>query len=120
MDYTLYQRLGESAGITRLVDDVMAAHLANPLIQSRFGAIQDFDHAKRMAVEFFCAGAGGPQTYTGKDMRTAHTGMNISEQEFLAVTGDIVQAMEKHKYDEETKGEVIAILQSLKGEIIRL
>jgi hemoglobin len=120
MTYTLYQRLGEAAGISRLVDDVMAAHLANPLVNPRFRAIKDIDHAKRMALEFFCAGAGGPQAYTGKDMRTAHTGMNISEQEFLAVTDDIVNAMEKHKYDEETKGDVVAILYSLKRDIIRI
>lgn len=120
MGYTLYQRLGESAGIARLVDDVMAAHLANPLIKARFEAIQDFDHAKRMACEFFCAGAGGPQSYTGKDMRTAHAGMDISEQEFLAVRDDIVQAMDQHKYDEETKMDVVTVLQALKGDIVHV
>jgi hemoglobin len=120
MTYTLYQRLGEAAGISRLVDDVMAAHLANPLVKTRFEAIKDIDHAKRMAREFFCAGAGGPQAYTGKDMRTAHTGMNISEQEFVAVADDIVNAMEKHKYDEETKSEVVAILHALKRDIVHL
>jgi hemoglobin len=46
--------------------------------------------------------------------------MNISEQEYLAVTDDIVGAMEKNKYDEETKGDVVKILYSLKGNIIRV
>jgi hemoglobin len=120
MTYTLYQRLGENAGIARLVDDVMAAHLVNPIVKPRFQNIKDMDHAKRMAREFFCAGAGGPEPYTGKDMLAAHKGMNISEQEYLAVTDDIVGAMEKHKYDEETKNDVIAILYALKGNIIRV
>ena len=120
MTYTLYQRLGESAGISRLVDDVMAAHLLNPLIKPRFENIKDMELAKRMAKEFFCAGSGGPQPYTGKDMLTAHKGMNISEQEYLAVTDDIVNTMASHKFDEETKGDVIAILYSLKGHIIRI
>lgn len=120
MTYTLYQRLGENAGIARLVDDVMAAHLVNPIVKPRFQNIKDMDHAKRMAREFFCAGAGGPEPYTGKDMLTAHKGMNISEREYLAVTDDIVGAMDKHKYDEETKNDVIAILFALKGNIIRV
>lgn len=120
MTPTLYQRLGGAEGIGRLVDDVMTAHLANPLVKPRFEAIQNLDHAKRMAAEFFCAGAGGPQTYTGKNMRTAHAGMNISEKEFLAVTDDILNTMEKQKYDEETKGDVLAILRSLKGDIVRI
>lgn len=120
MTYTLYQRLGEAAGIGRLVDDVMAAHLVNPLVKHRFQEIKDMAHAKQMAREFFCAGAGGPQPYTGKDMVSAHKGMNISDEEYQAVTDDILGAMDKHKYDEETKSDVAAILHSLKGTIIRV
>lgn len=120
MTTTLYQRLGEADGIARLVDDVIAAHLENPLVKTRFQNIKDMERTKRMAREFFCAGAGGPQPYTGKDMLAAHRGMNISEQEYLAVTDDIVGAMNKHKLDEGTKNEVIAILYSLKGNIIRV
>jgi hemoglobin len=120
MTHSLYQRLGEAEGIARLVDDVMAAHLANPLIKTRFENIKDMERAKRMAREFFGAGAGGPAPYTGKDMLAAHKGMNISEQEYLAATDDIVGAMNKNKLDEATKNDVIAILYSLKGNIIRV
>ncbi len=120
MNTTLYERLGAADGIAKLVDDVMAAHLVNPIVKTRFENIKDMARARQMALEFFCAGAGGPQTYTGKDMLTAHKGMNISEQEYLAVTDDIVGAMEKNKLSEDTKKDVIAILYSLKGHIIRV
>ena len=120
MTTTLYQRLGGASGIARLVDDVIAAHLANPIVKTRFENIKDLDRAKKMAREFFSAGSGGPETYTGKDMLAAHKGMNISEQEYLAVTDDIVGAMEKHRLSEDTKNDVIAILYSLKGSIIRV
>ena len=50
----LYERLGRKDGITRIVDDVMAAHLANPLVKARFGSIEDMGHAKTTATEFFC------------------------------------------------------------------
>jgi hemoglobin len=80
----------------------------------------NLEQPPRLAREFICAGAGGPQTNTGKDTLSAHKGMNISEQEYLAVTDDIANAMEKQKCDEETKGDVIAILYSLKGDIIRV
>jgi hemoglobin len=120
MATTLYQRLGGADGIARLVDDIIAAHMVNPLVKTRFENIKDLDHAKKMAREFFSAGSGGPVTYTGKDMRSAHTGMNISEQEYLAVVDDIVDTMQKHGMSEETKKDVIGILYSLKGEIIRV
>ena len=117
---TLYQRLGGAEGIARLVDDLVAAHLSNPIIKTRFENIKDLDHAKQMAREFFSAGSGGPQAYTGKDMLAAHKGMNISEQEYLAAMDDIVGAMNKNGIDEDAKKDVIAILYSLKGEIIRV
>jgi hemoglobin len=120
MSATLYERLGSAKGIAKLVDDVMAAHLVNPLVKTRFANIKDLDRAKKMAREFFCAGSGSPEPYTGKDMLSAHKGMNISEQEYLAVSDDIVGAMEKNKLSEDTKKDVIAILYSLKGMIIRV
>lgn len=52
-------------------------------------------------------------------MRSAHRGMNISEQEFLAVVDDIMGVADKRDLDDTTKQEVLAILYSLKGEIVR-
>ena len=120
MTTTLYERLGSAEGIAKLVDEVMEAHLSNPIVKTRFENIKDMERAYQMAREFFCAGAGGPQTYTGKDMLTAHKGMNISEQEYLAVTDDIVGAMMKQGLSEDTQKDVIAILYSLKDQIIRV
>ncbi|MEN8175854.1 MAG: group 1 truncated hemoglobin, partial [Pseudomonadota bacterium] len=100
MAKTLYERLGGIEGITQLVDDAVDAHLSNPVVQTRFENAGDVEHAKRMSVEFFCAGSGGPQSYRGKDMLTAHKGMNISEQEFIAVVDDILGAMDRNKVGE--------------------
>ena len=120
MTTTLYQRLGSAEGIARLVDDVIAAHLLNPVVKTRFENAKDMPRLRKMAVEFFCAGSGGPQPYTGKDMLATHKGMNINEQEYLAVMDDIVGAMDKNSLGEDVKKDVIAILYSLKGEIIRV
>jgi hemoglobin len=117
---SLYERLGRFEGITRIVHDVMDAHLANPLVAPRFQAAKDLDHARKMAVEFFCAGSGGPEPYTGRDMLATHKGMNISEQEYLAVMDDILSTLEKHDIDPGTRGEVTAILYSLKAQVLRV
>lgn len=58
MEGILYQRLGGASGIVNIVEDVMAAHLDNPVVNTRFKNIQDIDHAKKMAVEFFAACTG--------------------------------------------------------------
>jgi hemoglobin len=119
MSDTLYDRLRGEAGISELVDRVVDKHLANPAVATRF-AHGDLPRARAMAKEFFAAGSGGPVEYTGKSMLEAHAGMNISEQEFLAVTDDIMLAMAELGYDQAVRHEVLAIAYSLKGDIIRV
>lgn len=120
MSVTLYERLGRLEGITDLVSDAVDLHLKNPIIKTRFENASDINHAKKMSVEFFCAGSGGPESYSGRDLITAHTGMNISEQEFIAVVDDIIEAMDMNNIGENEKKDVLSILYSLKAQIIRI
>jgi hemoglobin len=116
---SLYERLGGGAGIAAIVDDVLAAHLANPVVAPRYRNVKDLEHTRRMARDFFCAGAGGPETYAGKDMRAAHRGMNVSGEEFLAVMDDIMTVLGRHGIDDTTQKDVLAILYGFKNEIVR-
>ncbi len=117
----LYERLGGAAGIDRIVDTAIASHLENPIIRTRFANARDIGRARRMAKEFFAHGAtAGALPYSGKDMLEAHRGMNITEQEYLAATDDILGSLESHGIDPATRNDVLAILYSLKGMIIRV
>ena len=49
----------------------------------------DRDKGIQLVFEFLCSATGGPQEYTGRDTLTTHKGMNISEQEFMAVLDDL-------------------------------
>lgn len=74
-----------------------------------------------MAKAFFAHGAsGGTLPYEGKAMTEAHRGMNISEQEFLAVVDDILDALVQHGIDDGTRNDVLGILYALKGAIFRV
>ena len=119
MTTTLYARLGGEDGIRRLATDVLDNHYRNPLIRSRFEQVKDRAVLERHTVEFLCAGSGGPQTYSGRDLLSAHKGMNVSEQELIAAIDDIVAAMTKNKLDASVQNEVIAVLYSMKGEVVR-
>jgi hemoglobin len=120
MSKSLYERLGEREGITRIVDDVIAAHFNNETVKTRYENVPDIERTRKMSVEFFCAGSGGPGEYTGMDMLTRHKGMNISEEEFIAVVDDVLGALDKNNIDEVSRKDVLAILYSLKEEIIRV
>jgi len=75
---------------------------------------------KQLVFEFFSMGTGGPHTYSGRDMRTSHTGLNISEDDFEWGNLDIEQALEENGVGEAERNEVIAILDSMKRDVIRL
>jgi len=119
MAASLYERLGGEAGITRLVTDIIDNHYRNPLIRTRFEQIKDRAAVERHSVEFLCAGSGGPQAYSGRDLLSVHRGMNISEQELIAAIDDIVAAMTENHLDSSVQNEVVAILYSLKGDVLR-
>ncbi|MDP3082394.1 MAG: group 1 truncated hemoglobin [Rubrivivax sp.] len=117
---SLYERLGRREGITRITADLMKNHMANPTVKARYENSADLARVERRAVEFFCAGSGGPEAYTGQDMVTTHKGMNISEQEFVAVVDDAMAALKTNDIDAATQNDVLAILWSLKPEVVRV
>ena len=121
---TLYERLGRGEGITALVDDIVEAHMRNPVINARFLPYQNtperMAEIKQHLCRFLAAGSGGPEQYTGRSMPEAHRGMNISEAEYMAALDDILEVMDKHGIDEQTHKDVLAIAYSLKAQILRL
>ena len=116
---SLYDRLGRREGIARITRTMIDNHMANPLVNARYGA-SDLPKVEQHVIEFFCAGAGGPESYTGKDMLATHKGMNINEQEFVTVIDDAMAALETHNVDSATRNDVLAVLWSLKGEVVRV
>ena len=119
---TLYERLGGKEGMTAIVDDVIEAHLNNPAIKAIFEPYKTqperFAKIRQHTIDFFSAGSGAPVQYTGRDMPTTHAGMNINAAEYMAVIDDIMGVLDKHKIDDESKKDVLAILWSLKGMIM--
>lgn len=121
---SLFERLGGTAGIEKLVDDIVALHLKNPVINARFLPYLEMPErvaeVKKHTVAFFTAGSGGPAAYKGRSMRDAHKGMNVSESEYMAAVDDILAALDSNGRDEQTKKDVLAIAYSLKGEILHV
>ena len=121
MTESLYERLGGTEGITRIASDAVDNHLANPAIATRYeNAKASVDEMKNAAATFFIAGTGGPNCYEGKNLLDAHKGMNINGTEFMAVLDDILGALQKNGISQKVQEEVLFILYSMRGEIVRV
>lgn len=116
---SLYERLGRRPRIEEIVEVIWANHTSNPAIKQRY-VNSDPAEVKRLVTEMCCAGFGGPEAYTGKDMISAHRGMNINEAEFIAVCDDVLDALEKCNVGKRERDEILCILYSLKPEIVHL
>ena len=114
---SLYQRLGEKPAITAVVDDFVARVAADSRINSRF-ANANIPRLKKNLVDQICAASGGPCTYTGRDMRTAHAGMGITNADFDALVGDLGAALNKFKVPEREKNELLSVLGPMRKDIV--
>jgi hemoglobin len=92
---TPYDEFGGQAGIHQVVDDFIANVTTDPRIE-KFFVNAHIAHLKYELRQQFCALLNGPCTYTGKDMKTAHTGMNITQADFNALDEDLNTAMDKN------------------------
>lgn len=117
MSNSLYERLGGTAGIEKIANDLVDLHIANPAIAPRF-ADSDAAQLKNGAATFFITGTGGPAVYEGEDMLAAHKGMNISAIEFMAVLDDALQAFEMNDIGQREQEEALFILYSLRSDIV--
>ena len=113
----LYDRLGGKPAITAVVDDFVANVAADTRINGFF-AKTDIPRLKTLLVEQICAGSGGPCTYTGRDMKTAHADMGVTDAHFGALVEDLVKTLDKFKVPQREKGELLGVLGPMKTDIV--
>ncbi len=59
-------------------------------------------------------------TYTGRPLAEVHAGMNVSDEEFVAVIDDIMKAMDASGVGELEQAEALRILWGMKGDVVAL
>jgi hemoglobin len=115
---TLYERIGGKEKVKAIVEDIWNNHAKNPIVKDRFAG-SDPSYVKKRVFEIFAAATGATDVeYKGMDMKAAHKGMNINEMEFNAVVDDVLAACAMHKMAQQEQNEVLAILWSVRKDIV--
>ncbi|PIQ26964.1 hypothetical protein COW36_16960 [bacterium (Candidatus Blackallbacteria) CG17_big_fil_post_rev_8_21_14_2_50_48_46] len=114
---SLYDRLGQLPAITALVEDLYKNIAKDERINGFFIGSNP-EEINRLLTEQICEATGGPCKYSGRDMLTVHTGMNITEAQFNALVEDLIQSMNKFKVAEREQKEILQALGSMKGDIV--
>lgn len=116
-DRSLYDRLGGKSAITAVVDDFVGRVATDQRINGKF-ANANIPRLKTMLVEQICQASGGPCTYPGRDMKSAHAGMGVSGSEFDALVSDLVATLNKFKVGDREKNELLGALGPMKQDIV--
>ncbi len=114
---SLYERLGKQEAIAAVVHQFVVNTTSDDKIKDRFFNV-DAANLEKLLVEFVCKAAGGPCNYEGRDMRTTHASMDLTGEEFDALVGDLVAALDKFNVPAKEKNEVLGALGPLKPDIV--
>lgn len=117
---TLYRRLGGYDVIAAVVDELFAA-LRGDSRFARFamGRSTDSHHrARQLLVDQICGLAGGPCIYIGRDMRTSHAGLSITEEEWAVNIQYTREALRRNGVAAREADEVIELFQRYKSDIV--
>jgi hemoglobin len=119
---SLYDRRGGKPAITAVVDEFVGRVAADTRINHYFAAAAsnpaELASFKGKLVDQICQAAGGPCTYTGKDMKTAHAGMGITTADFNALVEDLVGALDKFKVGAAEKDQLLGVLGPMQSQIV--
>ena len=119
---SLYTRLGGDVAITAVTDQFIQNVLADPTIADNFQATgadpYRFALFRERLIDQLCDATGGPYTYTGANMYDAHDGMNITDDEFNALAGALVAALNQFNVPQAEQNELLGILGPMQTDIV--
>jgi hemoglobin len=120
---SLYNRLGGVYPIATVIDDFIDRIMVDPRLNAN-AAVDEAHHKvppagfKYLVTEMLCWAAGGPQTYTGKDIATSHRHLKITATEWDAFMDDLDQTLNKFEVPAAERAKVVAIVHSTRGDIV--
>lgn len=114
---SLYEKLGGAGAIDAAVDIFYRKVLTDDRISHFFDSVDmDSQHVKQKA--FLTMAFGGPNSYTGQDMRNAHKHMKLTEEHFNAVAENLVATLKELGVGEEDINAVVTIALSVKDDVL--
>lgn len=120
MSESLYDRIGGDAAVNAAVDLFYRKVLADDRINKWFEGIDmEKQHAKQKS--FLTFALGGPNNYTGKDMRDAHAAMvakGLNDADFDAVMENLGATLTELGVPADLIAEAAAIAESTRNDVL--
>ena len=117
---SLYKRLGGYDALAAVTDDFIGRLATDPKLGRFFVGLSTDSkiRVRQHVVDFLCLATGGPCKYTGRDMETVHTGLNITEEDWTISVKALGDTLNKFKVPAREQGEVVSAIATLKSKIV--
>ena len=116
---SIYEKIGGEAAVDAAVDIFYKKVLSDNRINQFFDSVDMPNQIQKQKL-FLTYAFGGPNGYTGKDMREAHRHMNLTEEHFSAVAENLVGTLEELNVPKDTIDEIVAVALSVKDDVLNI
>lgn len=119
-DETLYTRLGGYDAIAAVVSNLLPRLMSDAQL-GRFWENRGDDgleREKHLLIDFLCSSAGGPLLYTGRDNKTSHKGMGITEADWDVFMGHLNDTLNEFAVPDREKQDVVDFIESTRADIV--
>ena len=113
----LYQAFGEQQGLRTLMDDFVKRLKADARIGDQFRDTNADALAQSLTLQL-CQLSGGPCTYKGADMKTAHRNMDITKAHFNALVEVLQDSMNARGIPFTHQNQMLALLAPMYRDVI--
>ena len=120
MSETLYDQLGGEAAVNAAVDIFYRKVLADERINQFFDGV-DMERQAAKQKAFLTMAFGGPNHYTGKDMREGHKHLvarGLNDSHVDAVLENLKETLEELNVAPELIQQVIGIAESARDDVL--
>jgi len=117
MSDSLYQKYGGAPAVSVVVQDFYKRLLADADLSATFANV---DMPKLIAhqTNFIGKALGGPEIYTGRDLKKVHAPLEITDDAFNAVAGHLGDALSEAGFSEEDCKATLELVGSLRGDVV--
>lgn len=116
---SLYQRLGGKDAINAVVKDLLATGMQDPRLMPRLSKLNGA-RCEALLTDLLCEATGGPCKYTGRDMKTAHTGHHVTEAEWQGFAESLMKVFDRFNLPAREREELLQLVVPMKKDIVGL
>jgi len=111
------------APISVVVSDFLDALVPDPVLNQNPAIdaarqVVPKPYLKYQVTAMVCQATGGPCQYHGRDMKTTHAHLNITEKEWDRMVTIFKDVLASHEVPEQETSELLAIIDSTKADIV--